>query len=495
MVNPIATASPNALDFAASTFTCKTNSKATPIVLNRESLVYFLSNHEVRSTKDGRMFAPATFNGSRSNGNFISASCLCLDFDHGQPSIAQILELLPGMYAVYYSTYSHCWKNTEKTQNGVKIPADKTYTPGNPRFRVVIPLSRQVNALEHVRVVSGIRSILTSDLMECLDTTCFEISRSHFLPSCPPELESYTVSGFQDGELLDVEHFMSLACDSDQPITKHSHAAPVANKSLGLAPVVLQHTAGYKEPASGDRFDLPTWASKNPNFDIVGAVNLKYRRGDIQDGKQHIRCPFEAEHTDQSHDFATFIANASPPEYNSWDIHCCHEHCAGRDRLDFLSVMLEEDWISVDLLQVATPAAVAMRRPPKIYFPVNDILAASDWSSLNPPERRIALDLTIMAWASDDGTITDDDWQIARRLGLPEKDWLEFRGTLARTGWLIEIDGQMTNTIVKREFEKAQTAYMSAIIKASNGGKITQMKARANSQKKQPAEAPLQAGG
>ena len=39
--------------------------------------------------------------------------------------------------------------------------------------------------------------------------------------------------------------------------------------------------------------------------------------------------------TDQDDDTATFAANASPPEFAAFDVHCCHAHCAGRDRLVF----------------------------------------------------------------------------------------------------------------------------------------------------------------
>jgi hypothetical protein len=63
--------------------------------------------HDVRPLKDGKLFSPVAFNGNRGNNNFISASGICLDFDHGQPTIEGVLALFPNTLAAYYSTHSH----------------------------------------------------------------------------------------------------------------------------------------------------------------------------------------------------------------------------------------------------------------------------------------------------------------------------------------------------------------------------------------------------
>ena len=446
--------------------------KAERIVLSREGVISFFSKRLVRSRKDGKLFAPATFNGSRKKSNFISASGICFDFDAGQPTTEQVLALFPDTLAVFYSTHSHCWKSKEKKVGGVTIPADTTYTPENPRFRVVIPLSRPVVAEEHSRLVSGVRSILTPDLLACLDETCFQMERSHYMPSCLPGHKEYAVHGHQSGELLDVEYFMQLGS-----------AAVTAAKNIS-PPQPEQHpapeTAGsqifeFTDPAGSEVYDLRAWAVNNPGFDIVAAVDPQFRRGNLKDGKQHICCPFEDQHTDQGEDMATYIANYLPPKYKAWDIHCCHAHCLGRDRLEYLLAMLQKGWISVDRLQttIPVPSIHEKIRPRKIYYQVNEILAAPEWSALRPDERRIALDLMMMAWAEDDGMIGDDDWVIARRLAIDKKDWMSYRKTLCRIGWLVSSDGRLTNTIAKREFDSAQKALMSAIRSGSKGGKVS----------------------
>lgn len=425
-----------------SAFTRVTDSKAYPLSLSREGFISHFAKREIRPGKDGKMFAPATFNDTRSKVNFRTASGSCLDFDHGQPTIESVLKLFPGILMVWYSTHSN--------------------TAESPRFRVVIPLSRPVNAEDHDSLVQGIKSTLTPELMSCLDPTCFEPTRAHYMPSCPPEHESHAFNGHQDGNPLDVERFIALGRSSVEPAT--------AKQELRPAPAAPR-TFEFADPATGEVHDLTAWAAQNSGFDIVAAVDPQYRRGTPQNGKQHIRCPFEDQHTDQGEDTATFVANASPPQFTAWGVHCCHAHCTGRDRLEFLLAMLEKGWLTIDQLQTAAPAAIERRRPPRIYYPVNDILAAPEWSTLLPDERRIAFDLMALAWAEDDGTIADDDWMIARRLGIPERGWMEYRGTLTRTGWLIEIEGRLTNAIVKREFALAQDAYMKAIIGGAMGGK------------------------
>lgn len=234
-------------------------------------------------------------------------------------------------------------------------------------------------------------------------------------------------------------------------------------------------TYEYTDPSSGEVIDLVAWAATNPNFDMVAAVDPMYRRGKVQDGKQHISCPFESEHTDHDHDKATFIANASPPQHNAWDVHCMHSHCAGRDRLAFVLEMLKRGWISIDQLLTTS---IEMRRPKKIYFPIDDILADPGWTALNRDERGIALLNMTMCWSEIDGMIADDDWIIARRLSISTEEWQAYRTTFSRVSWLTGNKGRLSNHLLKREFDNAQKAYMASITKARNGGKSTQAKKR-----------------
>jgi hypothetical protein len=231
----------------------------------------------------------------------------------------------------------------------------------------------------------------------------------------------------------------------------------------------------YTSPTTGEMIDLTTWAAQYPLFDIVAAIKPKYALSQVVDGKQHITCPFAHEHTDTSPDLATFIVNATPPEHTSFNIHCMHSHCAARDRLEFLQEMFVKGWLPESVL-IQEP--LELRKPLWVTLQVKEISASPEWSILAPDERRIAWDLQYYAWQTDDGTIEDDEWRIAKFLGLPEEKWLEYRKTLKMVGWLKEMNGRLTNDIVKREFDNAQMAYSKSCAGGRRGGLKTQQNRR-----------------
>ncbi len=249
-------------------------------------------------------------------------------------------------------------------------------------------------------------------------------------------------------------------------------------KENNAEPPLFYLAFAYTVPETGEVIDLTEWASRNPDFDIVNAIKPEYTLGAIVEGKQHICCPFANEHTEIGTDLASFIANADR-ENPSFTIHCMHSHCAARDRLEFLQAMLEGGWLLADTL---VPPPLELRNPLWVSFPVNEISSCTEWSILNPSERRIALDLTFFAWKSDDGTIEDNDWKIAKYLGLSDDEWQEYRITLDKVGWLTkEPTGRLTNRIVKREFDAAQIAYSKSCAGGRKGGRKTQAKRRASS--------------
>ena len=231
----------------------------------------------------------------------------------------------------------------------------------------------------------------------------------------------------------------------------------------------------YTDPATGEMIDLQKWAAHNPDFDIVKNLNTKYAQGPVVEGKQHIVCPFADEHTDTSPDRATFIVNATPPEHASFDIHCMHDHCSDRDRLEFLQAMFAKGWLPESVL---IQAPLALRKPLWVTMQVKEISASPEWSILAPDERRVAWDLQYYAWQTDDGTIEDNDWIIAKFLGLTGEQWLEYRKTLKKVGWLKEKNGRLTNEIVKREFDNAQMAYSQSCAGGRRGGLKTQKNRR-----------------
>lgn len=274
-------------------------------------------------------------------------------------------------------------------------------------------------------------------------------------------LRRYTTQQILDGLQLDMGEVV---------------AAP-PTKSLAIIPeLVVRPRYEFVDP-DGVVLDLKEWAAKNAGFDITTAIHPQYRRGDIRKGKQDIVCPFEDQHTNQQEDSATFVSNASAT-HPSFTIHCCHAHCDGRDRLAYVLAMLQKGWVDYRPLFASTPAMIELVRPPKIYFPVYDVAADMEWSTLYHAEYRMALHLTILMWSTDDGTLPDDDRKIAKLLGLSVDEWLPVKESLLLDGWLAIVDGKLINSLVKREFDNAQAAYSVHLFRCGKGGKKSREQAR-----------------
>lgn len=432
-------------NFEFTGFRYKHSPEALSLTLTTKEFIKRFTQHDCRENKDGKMFSPALYYGSRSNNNFISASGVCLDFDHGQPDVDDVLRLFPETFLAFYSTHS----NTEYA----------------PRFRIVLPLSRAVDAAEHAKLVAGIKSIIPPELMECLDTSCFDRARAHYLPSCPPEQQAHAFSGFIIGQLLDADYFIRLG---ESILSAPDDVLPE------MQPEPAPSTYDYVDPVSGEVTDLVVWAVSNPAFDIVAAIERQYLRGKSVDGKQHIVCPFEDQHTDTSPDLATFAVNASG-QHESWMIHCMHSHCVDRDRLEFLLKMLQSGWIPADKLTQGVPE-LTLKHPPYMNYPAREVVEGLQLNPLQPDEFRILLHLMHTSWAAQDGTLPDDNWTLHRSLGISETEWTQYRDILTRSGWL-NVDGsRLFSPIAKREYFKAQSALMAKSAGGRTGGKVTQSK-------------------
>lgn len=262
-----------------------------------------------------------------------------------------------------------------------------------------------------------------------------------------------------------------LGLDMTEPVKKTTMKAKEAAETTTppSGPVFT-----YTDTKTGEVKDLAAWAAGNPGFDILAAIKPQYTRGHAVEGKQHIVCPFADEHTDTGADLATFAANANT-DHPSFEIHCCHNHCSDRDRLEFLQIMFQEGWL---LASALIQESVKMKRPSRVYIPIDEIHASMEWKTLSHDEHRVALHIAELMWSDEQGTIPDDDWLIARGLGMTEEQWRPYRETLTRSGWLLADADRLYNSIVKREFVNAQNALMTAIINGKKGGHAKAAKAR-----------------
>lgn len=324
------------------------------------------------------------------------------------------------------------------------------------------------------------------------DTSCTDLARVLRVP------------GFfhQKGEpvltrLLEVNNHPAYSVEEIVTELGLSDAEAEMQQSLSIPSAQQEHCCSSAEaslqplnfevviPATGEVIDLKTWAAMNPAFDLVGRLNEhapSVLRGGIRGGKQHIQCPFAHEHTDSSPDLATFAANRSET-YPSWDIHCMHAHCNGRDRLSFLKKMLEDGWLPYDILQSLPESKEPLKVPPKVYLPHQDIAIDPEWSALTPEETRYALHLFLFMSRTLDGRLPDDNWKLSRMLGITEEEFGKVRVTLERVGWLKGDGLHIWNDLAVRETITAGKAYNDKIA----AGKKRQENAKRDKAKSAPS--------
>lgn len=99
-------------------------------------------------------------NGRRKKDSVVSRSALCLDMDYAEASVIDQIEMFFSFRCWFYSTHKH--------------------TPEKPRFRLIIPLSRDVTPDEYIAVG---RKVAGEIGIEQFDDTTYEPSRLMYWPS------------------------------------------------------------------------------------------------------------------------------------------------------------------------------------------------------------------------------------------------------------------------------------------------------------------------
>ena len=147
--------------------------------------------HAMTRTQKGKVkdiggFVGGTISGGRRKADsIVSRSLVTLDIDYGQSDTPDIIEdALYGTAWALYSTHSH--------------------TPEAPRYRLVLPLSREVTPEEYVPLARRIASLIDIDIF---DSSTYEPCRLMYWPSCPRDGEFVFRDG--KGEPVDVEDILA----------------------------------------------------------------------------------------------------------------------------------------------------------------------------------------------------------------------------------------------------------------------------------------------
>ena len=327
-----------------------------------------------------------------------------LDLDTGEDAAtidARIREL--GLFAVRYSTHSHLKSVSEFNRDSVmkrmKLDGEpkeadmrrflsevKGYKPHiiknlelledvhgadgvkvrvkhkpMQKYRLIFPLSMPFIFAE--RGVSHSAAIeewkermggLAEVLRVHLDESCVDPSRLYYLPRHPDGTDNYELA-IINGKPLDIEDLPRVG---------------VGRKKRSLDPFEQAATALTGEDKSlktPQGTSLKRWAmARALGFEIREVLNdhapEKVREVCATHDGVHIECPFDGEHSNPGdpEDQGTFVINGSEAENEGFRVHCMHDACSGRDRLDFLLEMIEQDWFDESILFNDDYAAVVV---------------------------------------------------------------------------------------------------------------------------------------
>lgn len=127
-------------------------------------------------------------NGKRAPGNVLHRQLITLDIDFGHPDFWDNFTMLYDNAAVLHGTHKN--------------------SPTNPRYRLVMPLSREVSPDEYVAISRRVAGDLG---IELFDNSTFETNRLMFWPSTPKDIDYY--AQMQDGPWLDADEVLGSYVD------------------------------------------------------------------------------------------------------------------------------------------------------------------------------------------------------------------------------------------------------------------------------------------
>lgn len=140
--------------------------------------------------------------GRRKPENVANRQLMTLDIDFAHIDFWDDFTMLYDCAAVLHGTHKHCDES--------------------PRYRLVIPINREVTPDEYVAISRNVAGTLGIDLF---DNTTFQTNRLMFWPSNPKDVEYYAV--YQDGPWIDADEVLDSYVD-----WKDSSAWPTADKNF-----------------------------------------------------------------------------------------------------------------------------------------------------------------------------------------------------------------------------------------------------------------------
>jgi hypothetical protein len=379
--------------------------KWKPIKSTFGQLATMLQDHQV-GPKDGPCFLQGeSANGTRKAVAMIENHILGVDLDSGAP-LSDVMHTIQkhGLEAVIYTTHSNLkdtsvvkrddfWKKMDTNTADIdllreyltsykgilpeiveelEVLDDAQHSDEGvvilvkhkpmPKFRAVFPLKEPFNfakrggsqkdaLAEWKERYAG----FCSELGLFFDEKCVDPARLFYLPRHPKNDTRHNALMIM-GEALDLDKFDRVKMKRG----KNGKRVAVGGNAFSDAAGGYDSDDDDAERYVVDGFNLKGWAIKNAQRfevqamleDVIGGDFIREDRGSKPG--THVECPFEAEHSTMG-GMGTFVVNASDNIEEGYDggfsFNCVHAACSGRDRLDFLKGLIEDEQITVDDLK------------------------------------------------------------------------------------------------------------------------------------------------
>ena len=377
-----------------------------------------LLSYATVGAKDGVCFTPAVFRGNaRRKDQAQQIDIVVLDADSGH-TFEEIRDAVErkNWRAIIHSTYSHLSNKTLIAANaadkwmsenpGAPIGAylvakrgylprimagahvvDEIIDPGKPdnrnylvehqkcpKFRIILPLSSPwiADNFENQDIANQKWSERIGALAFALDLhhdqSCIDTSRLFYLPRKREEGDEFE-HDIVDGNACDLWSLPDAARREERTAERGGPPPPGMPYLQAVKP---DHKTYVDE--RGAFFDLTTWAAKyGLRFEILTALKARspgvfsHR---ISGVKHHLTCPNSGDHvTMGAEGTGTFVVNASeikaaqmPGITSGFIVHCSHNGCADKDRLDHLHALLAGGKLTV--ADLTDPAFLVPELPP-----------------------------------------------------------------------------------------------------------------------------------
>ncbi len=288
----------------------KYSKKLGNIEFPESALVHFLTKNKTTQKKDGMCFIQGSLleNGRRQGKNIKALHLMVFDVDGGCKFEKAVVAVKnSNLKAVIYTTHSH--------------------TEDEHRFRIVLFLKHPFvvdGKSENVKRWKQFYRDTGKNLGIPYDKSCVDVTRTHYLPSCPDEkLARFEIL---EGEYLEISQ---------------------TNTETQLE--VFQ-SVSYPDTYFED-FNLSEWNRLyGHSFKMAELIKdkteLVYR--DRPDGGFEIYCPESDRHSSKDSKGAWVTDGNIKYKFN---IGCSHDGCAERNRFDRLKTLLNDGYITVKDLQ------------------------------------------------------------------------------------------------------------------------------------------------